>query len=148
MGNAVWDASLVAISLGAIDISGVGGFAEGTFVKYTPDDAWFGVKKGADGSVSRYRIPGSVAKITFTAMQTSPVNDLLMARLLNDHNTPGGAGIGAFQLKDLGGTTLIAAPHAFLEGPPEAEFGVEINDREWTIVLMDQLPVIGGNTPI
>lgn len=148
MGSAIWDFSQVAMSLGPIDISSIGGFAEGSVVKYAHDDAYFGVKKGADGSVTRYRIPASVAKITFTLQQSSIANDLLSARLSSDHNTPGGAGIGAYLLKDLGGTTLIAAAHAFLEGPPQAEFGVEVNDREWTIVLMDAQPFFGGNTPI
>ena len=148
MGNAVWDFSQVAASLGPIDISSIGGFAEGSVIKYVHDDAWFGVKKGADGSVTRYRIPASVAKITFTLAQSSIVNDLLSARLISDHNTPGGSGIGAVLLKDLGGTTLVSAAHAFIEAPPQAEFGVEVGDREWSIVLMDAQPFFGGNTPI
>lgn len=148
MGNAFWDFSQVAMSLGPIDISSIGGFAEGSVIKYTHDDVFFGVKKGADGSSTRFRNPANVAKLTFTLQQSSPANDLLSARLQSDHNTPGGAGIGAFLLKDLGGTTLISAAHAFIEGPPAAEFGVEVNDREWTIVLMDSTPFFGGNTPI
>ena len=148
MGSAIWDSSQFALALGAIDIASIGGYGDGVFCKYTHDDAYFGVKKGADGSVTRFRIPASVAKVEVTVQQSSPVNDLMTARLLSDHNTPGGAGVGSFILKDQGGTTLVTAAHAFIEGPPEAEFGVEVSDRVWTIVLMDAQPFFGGNTPI
>lgn len=142
-----WDSSQLALALGAIDVSSIGGFAEGSWVKLTNDDKYWGIKKGADGTISRYKILARVARLVFTCQQTSPCNDLLSAAMLADYNTPGGGGIANATLKDLNGTSLVQAAHAFIEGPPDGEWGTEVNDREWSIVLMDAQVFHGGNVP-
>lgn len=142
-----WDASQMAIALGAIDISSVGGFADGTFIALANDDKYWGYKKGADGTFTRYKILARVSKITFTCQQSSIVNDLLSAAMLSDYNTPGGGGLANFNLKDLNGSTAVSAAHAFIEGPPDADWGEESNDRKWSIVLADTIQFHGGNIP-
>lgn len=140
-----WDASQLAMSLGAILIDS--GFGENSIAKFEPEDPRWGVHKGADGSVTRYKILAKVAKLTITMGQSSVINDLLSAQAQTDHATPGGAGLSAFQLKDLNGTTLVTAAHAFISGFPSGEWSNEVKEREWELTLMDAEVFYGGNAP-
>lgn len=142
---ATWDASQLAMSFGNILIDG--GFGENSIAKFEPEDTYWGVHKGGDGSITRYKKLTKVGKLTITHGQSSILNDLMSAQMQADHATPGGAGLSAFQLKDLNGTTLVTAAHAFIEGPPSAEWAPEVKEREWVIILMDAVPFYGGNPP-
>lgn len=143
--TSTWDASQLALTFGNILVDS--GFGEGSICKVTTDQPRWGVHKGADGSMTRYKILAKMAKCAITMSQASIINDLFSAQYITDHATPGGAGMSSFLLKDLGGTTVVTAAHAFIEGPPEGEWSTEVKEREWSLVLLDAEIFFGGNTP-
>ena len=145
MGQTVttYDADQVLITFGGIVIDS--GYADGTFVKEEKDATAFTYKVGTDGSVTRSKTKNKVRKVTITLMQSSYINDLLSQMLITDLAAPNGAGIAPFMLKDQNGTSQTSAPHAWIEAPPDAEWGREANEREWTFVLADASVVVGSN---
>lgn len=142
---ATWDASQLAMSLGNIQIDS--GFGADSMAEVTADQKDWELHTGQDGSMTRYKILASSAHVKITLGQSSIVNDVLSAARILDKSTPGGAGLSAFQLKDVNGTTLVTAAHAYIEGPPNGDLAVEVKEREWTIVLMDAIIFWGGNKP-
>src|SRR5581483_4538402 len=78
-----------------------GGFDEDEAIKIETNEDDFGWMVGATGDFGRFKTNDTVAKVTITLMQGSKYNDLLAAQRALDTNTPGGAGVGAFSVKDL-----------------------------------------------
>lgn len=120
----------------------ISGFADGTFLMVERDTETFSKVIGASGEVCRVRSLDRSGKATITLLQSSVSNDILSAINTLDELT--GEGVGAFLVSDLNGTTLLAAPNAWIEKPASAEFGKELSDREWVLAL-DQVEMgIGG----
>lgn len=93
---------------------------------------------GSDGHVTRYNTNDNRATITLRTMQTSGLNDRLMAILAADRLTPNGAAVGGVLLADGQGRHVISAAQAWLSGPPGGlEFGKEPSDYEWVIRCAD-----------
>ena len=138
-----WDLSQFAISLGALQFDS--GFGDTDVLSVEADQTDWTFHKGADGSFTRSKMLAKTAKAKLTLGQSSLLNDVLSAQRITDKATPGGAGYTAFQAKDLGGTTLITAAHAYIEGPPVVDIASESKEREWTLVLADAEIFVGGN---
>ncbi len=139
----VWD--LQNLSLSFLGLMIEGGFGESSAVKAEPDEPYYAVKKGVDGSVTRYATGSRLCKITITLMQASDANNILAAILTSAINVPNGGGLGPFLLKDKGGATLVQSPAAWVEGYPSIEMAAESKDREWVLWASKAKVFAGGN---
>jgi len=132
----------VVVSVAGIPLEG---FGEGSIIRIEPaDDAWK-AKVGVDGKVSRSRNNNRMATVTVTLMATSKSNALLTALYNSDRLSPNGAGIGAFQMKDLQGASLNFAAACWIKRIPTIEYGAEVGEREWQFDVDELLLGEGGN---
>lgn len=123
------------------------GYADGSFVRVRPMSPGFSSKAGADGLVSRSRSNDPRVEITIILEQTSASNDVLSAIHEADLTLPNGAGVAALSLEDLLGRFRIVSESAWVAKAPDAEFGRETGQREWTLeaVVVPGSRVNGGN---
>jgi hypothetical protein len=142
MGVRNFDAKSIIQVFAGIPISG---YAKGTFVSIEFNEDAFNLTIGADGEGCRAKSNNESAQITFTLMQSSAVNDLLSAIHNLDKTSPGGDGIGPYLLKDLFGTTIIAAEKAWIKKMATAAYGTEPSDREWVLETDFAIVNLGGN---
>lgn len=142
MGLKVYDPDQITVSFGGRLMSG---YADGEFVRIEQDTDDFSDVAGTDGTVSRSRSNDRRATITFILMQTSESNAILSALSELDRVTPGGAGVGALQVRDRNGSTLYQADEAWISKPPSVSFDREVTSREWTLRCASLKRRDGGN---
>lgn len=123
-----YDPGLIIMTFGPYILTGV---VDGTFVKASRNEDTFKVYVGADGSPSRSRSRNKSGSIEFTLAQTSPSNDALAAAAAADELL--GTGVYPCMVKDLNGTTLVAAAESWVRKPADVEEGKEVGPRIWTI---------------
>lgn len=140
-----YDSDQVSLILGPIPLSDLGGFADGSFVTVKRKTASFGEVVGTDGEVTRSKLNDRRGEIRFKVMQSSAANDLLSELLISDENSPNGAGVTSFVLKDNGGSTLYAAAKCWISEWPESDFDRQAGTREWVLTCARLDPFIGAN---
>lgn len=149
MGEArVYSAKEVSVSVAGVPIfkGGPGGAADGDFVRVEWDSDAFTDKTGADGAlVVREATNDERATVTLILMQPSDGNDLLSDLLTRDRNSPNGAGVGAIEIRDSNGETLLRGQQAWVRKPATVTFGKESGNREWPIRVAALKGKIGGN---
>lgn len=140
-----YDAKKVIVTLAGIILPG--GFAEDDGIKATPTEPerWQ-TMVGQDGQTVRSLVNDNRVKVTLTVQQTSDTNDILSRLLEQDLAAANGLGVGAFQLVDLNGNTLIRSPSAWVVGYPEVVRGKTAKTNAWVIELADCTMSVGGNT--
>lgn len=107
-------------------------FADGTFIKWSRDEAAYKKKTGGQGTTVRVRNRNTAAKCMVTLQQTSPSNnDLTEAADLDELEIP--LGVGELMLVDLNGTTVIHAQQAWIEKRPDYEVSDDLGGNEWSI---------------
>lgn len=100
---------------------------------------------GMDGSGSRSKTNNRWLKMSIAYMQGAGLNSVLSAAVTNDENTPNGAGVGTFSLKDLSGTSLIFCPYAWIVGRPDMSLKRKPSERKWLVEGMWQTFIVGSN---
>lgn len=138
----VYDPDQIFVSLAGIPCSG---YADDEFVRVEREGPAFDDVVGTDGEVTRSKTNDNRATVTIKLMQSSPTNDLFSALHNLDKNTPGGAGVGPFILKDLQGTTLIMAEKSWIRKEPDGSWGRTATEREWIIRVASLTSFHGGN---
>jgi hypothetical protein len=140
-----YDAKKVVVTLAGIVLPG--GFAEDDGIKVTPNEPeqWQSMY-GQDGQVVRSKVNNSGVKVTLTLQQSSDTNDILSRLLNQDLEAVNGQGIGAFQLTDLNGNTIIRGPQAWIVGFPEVTRGKTAKTNAWVIEVANVNQIVGGNT--
>lgn len=136
-----YDPKKVAIVIGGVPMSG---FADDTFVKVSRKEDLFTMYVGADGETARAKSNNRSGEMTLTLAQTSPSNDVLSAFHLADELD--NAGVVPILIKDLSGTSVFFSAAGWIRKAPDAEFGKEINTREWVFDLAAVDVFVGGNT--
>ncbi|MDC7234576.1 MAG: DUF3277 family protein [Spirochaetales bacterium] len=121
----------------------VTGYAKGSFIKVEPAEDSFKKYVGADGETSRTRVADETVNVTLNLSQTSPSNAVLSAQHKLDRKS--GTGKGPLMIKDLKGTTLVYAKNAWIRKMATADFGDEINAKEWAFDTGKAEYVNGGN---
>lgn len=125
-----------------------GGLADGEFLRIEQEaDDWLDVV-GTDGEVTRSKSNDRRATATLILMQSSDGNDLLSQLSNLDQTTPGGAGVGSFQVRDQNGRARYNAAACWISKAPNVSFGREVGSREWTIRIAKLERVDGGNIAI
>jgi hypothetical protein len=130
----VYDPKQCAVTFANVQLTG---WADGDFITIANASDAFTAQVGTDGEVTRSRTNNNMATITIRTMQSSPVNDLLSALHRMDLLLPNGAGVAPFQLQDLNGTSDYFAEHAWIVKAPDAKFGREAAEREWTLTAAE-----------
>lgn len=119
------------------------GFSEDDIITVAPSGDGTAKYVGADGEVGRSIDPDETVEITITLAQTSASNDTFSAMHQLDRAT--GKGLVPFVLKDLTGSTLVAASQCWVANLPEAKKGRQIDTNEWTLYTGKADVFIGGN---
>lgn len=135
-----YDPGRIVVSFNGVVIQG---FASGTFVKAERDNDSFTKTYGAHGDVARVRSRKRGGKVTITLMGISPSNDVLSGFVQVDEQV-GLGGVGAIQIEDLQGTTLVHGGNAWVTRPANYEAGDDMSTREWVIDCDDLDMMIGG----
>lgn len=142
MTTRIYDSNQVQVSFAGVPVQG---YADGDFLAITKESDAFSSVVGTDGDVARSKTNDRRATIEIILMQTSPTNDLLSAIHQADLNTPGGAGVGAFLVVDLNGTSLYSAGNCWIKRAPDPAFGREAQERTWTLECDELIEFTGGN---
>lgn len=109
------------------------GFMDGTAVEIEFAEEQVTTHVGNQGDVSAVLNANRLVKVTITLIQGSPTNGRL-SPLVPDSKR-GKLPTGAFSLKDLDGTTLVAGKDAFISKFPKIEFAKGITGRQWVFII-------------
>lgn len=125
-----YDAKRVQIVFGPLSLSG---FAEDSMITLTPESEIFTAKVGCDGQTTRSRSNNDNYKATVRFMQTSDARHKLQELTLrNSALTPV---TYPFKLVSLDTGETYESAEAYVERLPDAEFGREAGEREYTLYL-------------
>lgn len=136
-----YDPGQIVVNIAGIDVVA---YADGTFVNAERAEDAFSMQVGAGGDVTRVRSRNRTGSVTLTLQAASPTNDALSALALDDELF--GTGTGPLLVKDLYGTTLIAAETAWIRKLPAVEMADEGSNREWVIDCAELIMHVGGST--
>lgn len=123
----------------------IDGFADGTALTIAPEADAYEDLVGVDGRVSRSKTLDNRWTATINLLQTSTANELLSALLMADLNAPNGAGVGAFIVKDVQGSTLFVGAEAWIKRPPDITLERNASTRTWIIRIAQGLVYIAGS---
>ena len=135
-----FDPKGVSIVMGAGIITG---FADGTFVTVEKVEDAFTETAGPDGEVVRVASNNPLSIVTLVLMQSSDSNSFLSAIHQLDIRT--GKGVVPFALKEIEGDTVAFSGASYVRKMANIEYGKEVSNREWTIVLAESEMFVGGN---
>lgn len=119
----------------------LGGFADGTMVVVKRRSDAFTLTIGSSGEGCRNRSQDKSGEIEITLLASSASNDVLNAAADSDEKD--GTGVGAFQIKDLNGTSICHATNAWIKKKPDMEFAKEVSNRVW-VLETDEIEMTEG----
>lgn len=120
------------------------GFAADSMVDIEWDVEAFKLVRGLDGVITRSKVLGRTATATVHLMQTSRSNGYLTGVHTQDLLSPGGAGVGAFMVRDGNGASLFSTDEAWVVSFPSITYGGEAGPRDWKIVCVNPKVVEAG----
>lgn len=135
-----FDPKLVVLVVGGIPIAG---YPDGTFLEYEDDEDAYEKETGVDGFTTRVKSNNNGGKLTITLSQSSPSNDVLSTFANADKLS--NTGVVPVLLKDLGGTTAVFSPSAWVQKKASSPFAKSIQARQWILDMADVDSHIGGN---
>jgi hypothetical protein len=117
------------------------------FVEISKAEPLYEVEEGSDGHACRSQTNSRLYVANVTLKGSSKENAKLSALAAIDTEASGGAGVGAFLLGDLNGSTKAASPHCWIAEVPDFEMGKKRGDVTWVLnFLADPKTIIlGGN---
>jgi hypothetical protein len=115
---------------------------DGTIEVEYPDEDWE-VKAGTNGLVIRSRKVNPIASAKIMLPQGSPDNDLLGDKIGTDRLL--GTSAGLFQVADLNGTSLVAAPESWAKKIPNLVLGSDPVSVEYEFHLSNPSVHVGSN---
>lgn len=135
-----YDPKLVTVTFMGLVLSG---FAEGTFITAKPAGPAFKRKRGGTGTVDRVNTNTFELDIELALKQTAEDNGDLSTIAAADALSNTGKGV--FQIKDLGGTTLVYAPQAWISESATVDMGDDLTPRKWKFETGPASKFVGGN---
>jgi hypothetical protein len=137
-----YDSNQVVAVFGSIKIDEKG---VDEFVVIEPAEDDYTIVTGVGGQTVFNRSNNKGCKVTIRVLQTSPVNRLLSEARKADLASPNGT-FSAFTVIDrLSGSELHSGSKAKITRPPNASFGKQAKDNEWTIFVADMDLNFGGH---
>lgn len=135
----------IVISQGGISHI-VNGFSEDSIINIERNSETFSLYTGADDTNTRIYKANTSATLTIPLQQTSASNDIFTAMYVNDKNTRDSSGLFSITIKDNSGRSTFFAEEAYIGVVPNAEFGNDMQLREWVIHAVRLETYIGGNS--
>lgn len=136
-----FDPKGLIVTFGGIPITG---FMDGEAIVVSRDEDSFTKSSGLDGEVVRVKNLGRMGNVKIVLQQTSDSNNVLSAASLADEAT--NSGIAPFLIKDMNGTTLCFAAHAWVKKPADTGFEKgAVSGREWVLDTGAIDMFVGGN---
>jgi hypothetical protein len=121
----------------AIVVSGIllDGFGADSVISIEPNSDFRSHIVGADGHVVSNKMADESAVATVTLLQTSQAHRSLLALYNSDRNARGGAGVGAFEMRDLINGDVDSSERCWIQRRPNREIGKEAKEYEWKFIL-------------
>lgn len=132
IGTGEFDPSAYAALIAGIKLEG---FGEESALKITPKKEHRTAKQGLDRRVVSAKTNSTMADLEVTLIETSPAHRKLLALLALDDATPGGAGVGRFDLTDLVNGINESSDKCWIAKRPERVIGAEVPEYVWTFLL-------------
>lgn len=132
IGFGEFDPAQHAISIANIMMSG---FGVDSVVEIEPNADHRSHKVSADGHVVSTKNNDDSAILTLTLLETSSSHRALMALLKLDKATPGGAGVGAFEMRDIVNGEVNSSEKCWIMRRPNKVVGKEAGEYEWKFIL-------------
>ena len=134
-GHGEWAPGAIALSIFNISISG---FGEDSAVTITPNSDHRSHKVSLDGArVVSAKMNDRSAILKVTLMETSPSHRALLGIYRTDQASPGGAGAGGFEMRDLVNGDVESSETCWIKRRPERVVGKEVPEYEWEFILAD-----------
>ena len=140
MATYVYSSGKVTVVLGGKVATGL---ADGDFLKITFADDYVNRTMGTDGIAALSLSFNESADMELSLMASSPYNDYLSAVFQAQRN--GIIGL-PFLARDSGGTSLHAAPLAYITKMPDKTYSRNVATIVWPIGTGNMTSFIGGNS--
>lgn len=111
------------------------GYGEESAIDIEPNSDHRSHKTSVDGLVVSSKLHDETATLTITLLETSASHRALMALLKLDKATPGGAGVGSFELRDLINGEVNYSEKCWIQRRPNKVVGKEAAEYEWKFTL-------------
>lgn len=134
IGTGEFDPSAYAILIAGIKCEG---FGEESVLKITPKKEHRTATQGLDRRVVSAKTNSTMAELELTLIETSPTHRKLLALLALDAATPGGAGVGRFDMTDLVNGINEGSDKIWIAKRPDRVVGAEVPEYVWTFILSD-----------
>ncbi len=128
-----YDPREVIIEWGGINLNE--GIAEGTFITVSRNVRAWALNVGGDGGGTRVRSHNRSGVVEVTLRRGSATHNKLSDRAKEDEN--GTSHVESLLIRDFSGETKHDAPQAFLDGPPDDEFGTDEGNAVWRLLCLD-----------
>lgn len=135
-----YDPGRVKITFGGVPLSG---FADGTFIKVSRSSDGFTKIVGTDGTVTRTKSLDKSGEIVVTLSQSSSVNAALTAIALIDETS--NRGVLPIAIAEMATGNVYVSGYAWIKKQPDAEYGKESTNREWTFECAELRMFTAGN---
>lgn len=142
------EALMVVINHPIIGSHVVSGTADGSFLQISREVPASGLYVGSDLTAARVIRGNRASTIGITLHQSSETNDVFARLLEYDQEVRSNAGLFSITIKDTSGRSEWHSPQAFIAQEPDRSFGVDIENREWSIQCIALKGLIGGNAQI
>lgn len=126
------DAAQHALTIAGIPITG---FAKESGIAIEPNSPHRAIYVGMDGLVVSSKLADRSATATIKLMAKSKAHRQLLALYVLDANTPGGAGVGGFELNDIVNGMVESSERCWIQTRPTLEVGPEEGEVEWKFLL-------------
>lgn len=137
---ATYDPQLIVLTWGATLFTG---YADGEIITAEFSEDAFTEKVGTQGDTVHVRNANQNGTLVVRLQQSSPINDVLSAFAAADR-LPGANVIAPIQMKDLNGTTIVAAVAARIRKVPTVNFSNDSENREWGFLCYRMRVLAGG----
>lgn len=121
----------------AISVAGIllDGFGEDAVISIEPNSDHRTHVVGADGHVVSSKLADQSAIATVTLLETSSAHRALLALYNSDRNSRGGAGVGAFEMRDLINGDVDSSEKCWIQRRPNRVIAKEASEYEWKFIL-------------
>lgn len=131
-GHGEHDASRYAITMCGIILSG---FGKDSVISIVPTADHRASTTGLDGYTVSSQLNDESAEVTVTLLETTASHRALLALYNLDKATRGGAGVGAFEMRDLINGDVDSSAKAWIKRRPDRKVGGEAAEYEWQFGL-------------
>lgn len=118
--------------------------ADGDFVQLAFTGELYGMKAGADGEVTRFKLNDRSGKCTLTFLNTSEAHRVLTALYNEAEASVNGSDVAPLQVRSRSTGLSYHADLAWISKAPDIAFGKEVGDVAWEISYERLEPQVEG----